>query len=213
MRGHIVGTRALHATVLAALLGGVSLGAQERMSPIPADKMTEAQRKSAAAFSAVRKTPPSGPFAVMLRVPELMDLTFQWREHVQFRNVLDQRQAEFVILIAARHWTQQYVWNSHEPPALKAGLKPEIIAAVKDGRRPEQMAEDETILYDLSSELLQNHSVSDPTYARALAKFGEPGIIEATSTAGYYSLLAMVMNTARTPVPAGAKPPLTPFPK
>jgi 4-carboxymuconolactone decarboxylase len=213
MRGRTVGTRAIRATVLAALMGSGTLAAQERMPPIAADKMNDAQRKSATAYSAVRKTPPGGPFAVMLRVPELMDLTFQWREHVQFRNVLDQRQAELVILIAARHWTQQYVWNSHEPPALKAGLKPEIVSAIKDGRRPEHMAEDETILYDLSTELLQNRSVSDPTYARALAKFGEPGIVEATSTAGYYSLLAMVMNTARTPVPAGAKPPLTPFPK
>lgn len=213
MRGRVVATRAVQAAVFTAFVGSVSLSAQERMPPIPADRMTDAQRKSAAGFSSVRKTPPGGPFAVMLRVPELMDLTFQWREHVQFRNVLDQRQAELVILIAARHWTQQYVWNSHEPPALKAGLQREIVAAIKDGRRPDQMAHDEAILYDLTTELLQNRSVSDSTYARALTAFGEPGIVEATSTAGYYSLLAMVMNTARTPVPAGATPPLTPFPK
>lgn len=35
------------------------------------------------------------------------------------------------------------------------------------------MAEDEEILYDLCTELLRNRSVSDPTYARAVAKFGE----------------------------------------
>ena len=68
------------------------------------------------------------------------------------------------------------------------------------------MPEDEAILYDLLTELLHNKRVSDPTYARALAKFGEPGIVEATSLAGYYAMLAMVMNTARTPVPAGATP-------
>ena len=200
--------------VVLALGTSVSLGAQVRMPPIPADKMTDAQKKAAADFAAVRKTDPTGPFAVMLRVPELMDLSFKWREHVQFRSVLEPRLTELAIIIAARHWTQQYEWNAHYPLALKAGLKPELIAAVEEGRRPSRMAEDEEILYDLCTELQQNRGVSDVTYARALAKFGEPGIIEAVSLQGYYSLLAMVMNTARTPLPAGAtRPPLAAFPR
>lgn len=214
MGAHLTRTRRAGIPVIGVLLlGGTIATAQERMLPIPAEKMTEAQKKSAAAFSAVRKSAPSGPFAVALRVPELMDLVFQWREHVQFRNVLNQRQAEMIILITARHWTQQYVWNSHEPPAVKAGLSPDIIAAIKDGRRPAQMADDEAILYDLCTELQLNRSVTDATFARALTAFGEPGIVEATATAGYYSTLAMMMNTARTPVPNGGHPPLVPFPK
>jgi 4-carboxymuconolactone decarboxylase len=199
--------------LLILVLGSsVNLGAQHRMPPIPADKMTDAQKNAAAEFAAVRKTDPTGPFAVMLRVPELMTLAFKWREHVQFRSVLDQRLTELAIIIAARHWTQEYEWNAHYPLALKAGLKPEIIAAVEEGRRPSRMAEDEEILYDFCTELQRNHGVSDATYARALAKFGEAGIVEAASLEGYYSLLAMVMNTARTPLPAGARPPLAAFP-
>jgi 4-carboxymuconolactone decarboxylase len=205
-------TRTMRLMVILALLSCAPLRAQDRMPPIPADKMTEAQKKTAAEFAASRNSAPTGPFAVMLRVPELMDLTFKWRQHVQFRSVLDQRQTELVILITARHWTQQYEWNAHYPLAIKAGLKPEIIAAVAEGRRPDHMADDETILYDLCTELQRNHAVSDTTYARALAKFGEAGIVEATSMAGYYALLAMVMNTARTPLPAGAKPALAAFP-
>jgi 4-carboxymuconolactone decarboxylase len=198
--------------LILALGSSVNLGAQARMPPIPADKMTDAQKKAAADFAAVRKTDPTGPFAVMLRVPELMTLAFKWREHVQFRSVLDQRLTELGILIAARHWTQEYEWNAHYPLASKAGLKPEIITAVEEGRRPSRMAADEEILYDLCTELLRTHGVSDATYARALATFGEAGIVEATSLQGYYMLLAMVMNTARTPLPAGARPPLAAFP-
>jgi 4-carboxymuconolactone decarboxylase len=205
-------TRTMGLMVILALLSCAPLRAQDRMPPIPADKMTEAQKKAATEFAAVRNSAPTGPFGVLLRVPELMDLGFRWRQHVQFRSALDQRQTEFVILMTARHWTQQYEWNAHYAAAIKAGLKPETLAAVAEGRRPEQMADDETILYDLCMELQRHHSVSDATYARALAKFGEAGIVEATSMAGYYTLLAMVMNTARTPLPAGAKPPLTAFP-
>ena len=212
MTGRYRTTRTIRLMVFLALVSCAPLRAQDRMPPIPADKMTEAQKKAAAEFAAARNSAPTGPFAVLLRVPELMDLGFRWRQHVQSRSALDQRLTEFVILMTARHWTQQYEWNAHHPAAIKAGLKPEIIAAVAEGRRPEHMAEDEAILYDLCMELQRHHSVSDATYARALAKFGEAGIVEATSMAGYYTLLAMVMNTARTPLPAGAKPPLAAFP-
>jgi 4-carboxymuconolactone decarboxylase len=92
-------------------------------------------------------------------------------------------------------------------------LSAAIIAAVADGRRPERMAGDEEILWDFCNELLHNKSVSDPMYARALAKFGEAGVVEAASLEGYYTYLSMVMNTARSPLPANAKPPLAPFPK
>src|SRR5262245_40050486 len=209
----MIGRHTASVAAIAALAGATVLSAQERLPPIPADRMTEAQKKVATDFEKARNSAPTGPFAVMLRVPELMDLSFKWREHVQFRSVLDQRLTELAIIIAARHWTQEYEWNAHYPLALKAGLKPELIAAIEEGRRPTRMAEDEEILYDLCTELQRNHSVSDATYARALAKFGEPGIVEAASLQGYYSLLAMVMNTARTPLPAGAaRPPLAAFP-
>jgi 4-carboxymuconolactone decarboxylase len=204
--------RALTGALILALGSHSGLRAQDRMPPIQAEKMTDAQRTAAAEFRAARNADPNGPFGVLLRVPDLMTLGFKWREHVQFRSALDQKLTEFSILIAARQWTQEYEWNAHYPAALKAGLKPDIVAAVAEGRRPAQMADDEAILYDFCTELHMNQSVSDATYARALAKFGESGIVEAASIEGYYTLLAMVMNVARTPLPAGAKPPLAQFP-
>lgn len=75
------------------------------------------------------------------------------------------------------------------------------------------MAEDEEILYDLCVELHRNQSVSDKISARALSKFGEEGIVEAATIEGYYTLLAMVMNTVRTPLPQGTTPPLAAFPQ
>jgi len=74
------------------------------------------------------------------------------------------------------------------------------------------MAEDEEALYDFCTELLQNRSVSDATYARAVAKFKEQGILDAIGLMGHYSLIGMVLNTARTPADPGA-PPLERFPR
>jgi 4-carboxymuconolactone decarboxylase len=205
-------TRIVQLSALAILLSCLDLRAQDRMPPLPANTMTEAQKKAAADYAALRDGAPRGPFGVMLRVPELMDLAFKWRQHVIASSAIEPRLTEFAILITARHWTQQYEWNGHYSAAIKSGLKPETIAAVAEGRRPAHMADDETAVYDLLTELQRNHSVSDATYARALAMFGEAGVVETTSLAGYYAMLAMVMNTARTPLPAGVKPALGAFP-
>jgi 4-carboxymuconolactone decarboxylase len=134
-------------------------------------------------------------------------------DYLRFKSSLPPRLSEFVILITAREWTQQYEWNAHHALALKGGLKPEIANAVAEGRRPENMADDEAALYDFCIELHRNRSVSDPTYARALAKFGEQGVVDAIGLTGWYTLVAMTLNTARTPLPAGAPPPLMAFPR
>jgi 4-carboxymuconolactone decarboxylase len=192
-----------------------AMAAQDRMPPIPADKQTAAQKKAIADYKDLRKADLTGPpWTVLLRVPDLIVPSLELRLHNQTaNNPLGARLTEFAILIAAREWTNNFEWNAHARLATAAGLSDAIIAAVADGRRPERMAEDEEIVWDFCNELLHNKSVSDPTYVRALAKFGEAGVVEAASLEGYYTYLSMVMNTARSPLPANVKPPLALFPK
>jgi 4-carboxymuconolactone decarboxylase len=201
---------AILVTILAA-----NAGAQDRLPPVPVDKQTAAQKKAIVDYKDLRKTDLTGPpWTVLLRVPDLVVPSLQLRQHNQTaNNPLGARLTEFAILIAAREWTNNFEWNAHSRAAATAGLNAAIITAVADGRRPERMAEDEEILWDFCNELLHNKSVSDPTYARALAKFGEAGVVEAASLEGYYTFLSMVMNTARSPLAAGAKPALALFPK
>ena len=187
--------------------------AQDRMPPLAADKLTDAQKKAIEEFKAARSAEVSGPFVPLLRSPEVMSRARAMGDYLRFRSVLPPRLSELVILLTAREWTQNYEWSAHEPAARKAGLKDDVIKAIADGRRPDHMAEDEEILYTLCDELRRNHSVSDATYARALAKFGEQGIIDAIGITGYYTMLSMVMNTARTPLAGGATPGLAPFPR
>jgi 4-carboxymuconolactone decarboxylase len=134
-------------------------------------------------------------------------------DYLRFKSALSPRLSEFVILLVSRRWTQQYEWNAHQPLALKAGLSADVVAAIAEGRRPNAMAADEDALYALVDEVHRNQSVSDATYAKAVASVGEQGVIDTLGLAGYYTLLAMVMNTARTPLPPGVVPPLAPLPR
>jgi 4-carboxymuconolactone decarboxylase len=208
--------RWLRETVLLACVLGAApqIYGQDRMVPIPPDKMTPAQKKAAAEYKAIRGSDPSGPpWAVINRVPDLLVPALQIRMHYINNSVLDQRLTEFAIFIAAREWTNNFEFNAHHAAGVKAGLKEDIIQAVAEGRRPIGMAEDEEIVYDLCTELNHNQSISDPTYARALAKFGEAGVVELAGIEGYYTFLAAIMNAARVTIPANAKPPLERFPR
>jgi 4-carboxymuconolactone decarboxylase len=202
---------ALIAYVLSVNLSSVA--AQDRMPPIPADKMTDAQKKAAAELIAGPRGQIVGPFIPLLRSPEFMSRLQKTGEYLRYNSKLPPRLSEFVILVTSRIWTQQFEWNTHESLALKAGVKREIIDAVGSGRRPEGMDADQEVVYDFLMELHHNQSVSDQTYSRAVTKFGEQGVIDLVGVTGYYTMLAMIMNVARTPLPPGDQLPLAPFPR
>ena len=201
------------AALAACCLLSVPAAAQDRMPPIPADKLTEAQKRAAETFAEGRGYQIRGPFVPLIRSPEVMLRAKAISDYLRFKNTLDQRLVEMLILITAREWTQQYVWNSHYPQALKAGLKREIADAIADGRRPTGMAEDEETAYDLAVEILRLKRVSDASYGRAVDRFGEQGVIDLLGVVGYYNFLAIVMNTTRTALPANAKEALRRYPE
>src|SRR5258705_3531972 len=196
----------------AAVFAARPAEAQDRMPPIPAEKMTAAQRAAVAEYKAARSVDISGPFIPLLRSPDVMNRARAMGDYLRYKSALPPRLSEFVILLTARRWTQQYEWNAHQPLALQGGLSADIVNAVAQGRRPERMAEDEEAVYTMWDELQKNQSVSDATYARAVAKLGDQGVIDALGITGYYTMIAMVMNTARTALPDGVKPPLHVFP-
>ena len=206
--------RQIIVSVLIGLAASTGARAQERMPPIPAEKMTDAQKKAVADYKALRGVDMTGPpWTVLLRVPAHIVPALQIRLHYLNNSALPARLTEFAILIAARRWTNNWEWNAHSTAAAAAGLKPEVMAAVAEGRRPDRMADDEAVVYDFSLELQDNQSVSDATYARALEKFGEPGIVEMASIQGYYTYLAMVMSAARVTTQPDTKPALERFPR
>ena len=183
----------------------------ERLPLIPPERMTEAQQRAAAEIASGPRGELRGPFIALLRSPELMTRVQRVGEYLRFQCPLDRRLMEFATLIAARFWSQSYEWQSHYQHAMKAGLRPAIADALAEGRRPPGMAEDEETVYELLTESLHNQCVSDATYARAVIRFGEAGVVDLVAVAGYYLMLAMVLNTARKALPPG-KQPLKPFP-
>ena len=198
------------AALLALTLATPALAA-DRLPTIAPDQYSPEQKQAAEAFLAARKTPVFGPFEPLMYSPEVMSQARAMGDYLRYKSLIGNTLSELVILITAREWTQDYEWYVHAPIAAKMGIKPETIAAIRDGRRPDGLSEDETIVYDFSVELHRNHRVSDATFARAEKRFGKPGIVDLSGVSAYYTLLAMQLNAVEYAMPAdGVKLPRFP---
>ena len=190
------------------LLAGSALALTgERMPEIPVDKMSPAQRSVADAIMSGPRKSMGGPFNAWLRSPELADRLQKVGEYIRFNTSLDKRVNEMAILMTAQAWGSQYEWYAHAPLALKAGLDPAVIAAIGAGKKPEQMKEDEAIVWEFTTQLRRDHDIDDATYAKALEKFGERGIIDLIGVNGYYDVVSMTLNVAHVRPPADAQLP------
>ena len=177
-----------------------------RLPPLPKDAYTDAQRAAHEDFMATRKVDFSGPWNVFIRSPELLTHAQRMGEYLRYRCSLSGRLSELAILLVARHWTQDYEWGAHRRHALAAGVAEDVIAAIREGRRPSGLADDEQAVWDFVTEILNTRRASDTTYATAASLFGEQGVIDLCGLVGYYQLLALTMNVARVAPPAGETP-------
>jgi 4-carboxymuconolactone decarboxylase len=175
--------------------------------------MTASQRKAVAEITAGPRGGLIGPFVAALRSPELMRRLQHLGEYLRFANALGPRLTEFLILLTARSWTQQFEWAVHAAIAAQCGLGKKKIAAIAAGRRPAALRKDEAAAYDFFKDLERRKTVRDSTYARALAALGEAGIVDMLALIGYYTTLAMILNVARTPLPPGSVPELDRLPR
>jgi 4-carboxymuconolactone decarboxylase len=198
----------LRVSAISIVLAGSALALTgERFAVIPLDKMTAAQRTVADAIMSGPRGRMSGPFNAWLRNPELADRLQKVGEYVRFNTSLDKRLNEMAILMTAQHWGTQYEWFAHAPLAIKAALDPAIVAAIGAGRKPDNMKDDEAIVWEFTTQLRRDHGIDDAIYAKAVEKFGEPGVMDLVAVNGYYDVVSMTLNVAHVAPPSGAELP------
>ena len=149
-----------------------------------------------------------GPFGVWLRNAELCENTLKLQEMFASRVKLERRLVQLMILVAARLATAQYAWFIHEPHALKAGVSPEIVEAIRERRTPKFSRDDECLVYDITLELNITGRLSETNYHRGMTLLGEQAMVELVSAIGFYAMVAMTLNAFEVSVP-GDKEPLT----
>ncbi len=147
-----------------------------------------------------------GPFAVFLQSPDYGDLAQKLGAFCRYNTSIPPHLSEFIILVLGRFWRSQYEFWIHAPIAQKAGVRSATIDALRTGRAP-KLNKEQRAVYDFIAELQRTKRVSDKTYARVHAMFGDAGMVEFVGILGYYTLVAMTLNVFRIPLPDGEKYP------
>jgi 4-carboxymuconolactone decarboxylase len=152
-----------------------------------------------------------GPFDVWVRSPEfaqrmVSDGTFIWG-----RTTLHRGLVELAICVTGRFWESNVEWVAHAQMARDNGIDQAVLDDVFARRRPIATASaDELLVYDVSVALHETHELPRPLFDRAVARFGERGLVEIIATIGFYTTVSMTLNAFNVDVGPGITPP---FPK
>jgi len=179
-----------------------------RFPRLTAEAMTPEQREVAAEIAAGPRGEVRGPFIALIHNPELARRLQKLGEHLRWEGKLPSSLKELAVLVTARRWSCQHEWLMHSKLAREAGLAGEIIDAISQGREPSNLTTDEAAVYAFCREAHATGRAGDAAFAAVTQRFGLDGALELLALNGYYTLMAMVLNTAGLPLPGDAAPPL-----
>ena len=180
----------------------------QRFPHLKPEEMSPAQREVAAEIAAGPRGEVRGPFIAWIHHPELARRLQALGEQLRWKAKLPPQLIELAVLICARRWSCQHEWFMHEKLAREAGLDSQILSSLAKGEKPERLSTDQAAVYDFCKDLHATGRASDAAFAAVKDRFGLEGALELVALSGYYSLMAMVLNTAGMPLPGNAAPPL-----
>jgi 4-carboxymuconolactone decarboxylase len=174
-----------------------------RLKLLSPGEMSEDQKQTYDESIAGKRGAPPAPMMAWLNSPEMARHATRLGGMLRFDTTFPAKLSEIAILVTARHWTSHYEWFAHKRLALKGGMDPRIIDAIRDRRTPEFDDPKGKIIYEVSKSLHEGHGVSQPLYDEAVKLVGERGITEIIGLCGYYTLVSMTLNTFEFGLPDG----------
>jgi 4-carboxymuconolactone decarboxylase len=152
----------------------------------------------------------SGPYSLLLHMPELAQRLESLRLYLRDEKSLPQKLQEIVMITVAREMDCAYIWYAHGAAARAAGVRGDIIDNIREKRALAGLAPDEQTAIDFTRELLRNRKVSQETFDRASAHFGQRGTLTLTNLIACYAQLAYNMNTYQLEAPKHPSEPALP---
>ena len=174
-----------------------------RVPAVTRESVPESQRS---AFDQVVErrggVPAGGPGSVLLNAPEVALRVGDLALFMRSETSLEPRIRELAMILAARENDCQYIWNAHAPPAREAGLRDDVVDALRDRSELSGLAPDEAAVIDYGREFFRTRRVSQATFDAALEQFGVLGLTELTNLLGCYAMLAFNVNAFGVELPA-----------
>lgn len=177
-----------------------------RIPPISEESLTDAQRRVYDKVVAGPRGTIIGPLRAVLHSPELADRWQSLGEYLRFNSCLPVALRELAIITVGRYWNSELEWLVHARLALEAGIANDVIESIRTASPPAFADAEQAYVYDFARELLQYGNATDDTYAAVRDRLGTVGIVELTAIIGYYTMVAMTLNTHEVPLPQWSTP-------
>jgi 4-carboxymuconolactone decarboxylase len=174
-----------------------------RMPELKPEDFDPETRKLGEEITKTRGGSIQGPWAHMLRNPELAKRAAHYSDYLRDGVSVPRKLGLLAIIMTARHWNAGFVWNAQSPQAKNAGISEAAVEAIRARKTPSFTDPAEKAVYELFSELYSKQGVSDATYAAAEKALGQTGVVEILNIAGFYGIVASVVRTTGvTPRPS-----------
>jgi 4-carboxymuconolactone decarboxylase len=176
------------------------------------DKLTSEQKKYVESILSGPRGDITGPLGVMMVSPQLGDLAQKAVAYARFAgregfSSVPPKLNELAILVVAKHWSAEYVWNAHHTAAVRFGITPEVVEAIRTGRRPATMEKDVEAVYNFATDFISKREVGDATLQATKSVLGgDRGVVDLVGTMGLYQISSMMVALDQTPLPSGTKP-------
>jgi 4-carboxymuconolactone decarboxylase len=152
-----------------------------------------------------------GPSGIQLYSPNTAEHTRALNRYLRFEAGFTPRVREIAILTTAREMDSQFEWVAHEPEALKEGIEPAVIDAIKHRKSVAGLDETDATVIELGRQIFRDHKVKPETFAKAKALFGPTKLVELVMLMGNYAGTAALLTAVDMQLHAGKKP-LLPIP-
>lgn len=170
----------------------------ERFPAIDLDHATPEQVRAAQEIASGPRGRVSGPFLTLLHAPEIARRLQKVGEYLRFDSSLPKTILECAIVTVGRHWACAYECRFHEPLAREAGVPEAVLKGLEAGADIPSFPPDYRAVIDFCRQALRTGTVDDDAFAAIRAAYGREGALELLTVCGYYSTLAMVLNTSGT---------------
>jgi len=181
------------------LIAPADLSPQQR--PVYEDMRTGIE-KNFQGFSTIAKGGAlMGPWNPWLHEPKFGKPIWELTKALSFSPSLPKPVREVAILVTGAKFRAAYEIYAHVMLAESRGLSDEKLATIVAGQRPNDLARDEAIAYDVASALVGHGVLPELTYRQAVQAFGEHGAAELIYLVGLYCLVSVTLNGFDVPVP------------
>jgi len=174
-----------------------------RLTLLSPGEMSPEQRETYDESIAGKRGAAPAPMMAWLNSPEMARHATRLGAVLRFDTIFPAKLSEIAILVTARHWNSHYEWFAHRRLALKGGMDPKIIDAIRDRRTPRFDEPRAQMIYDVARSLHEAHGLSQRLYEEAVNVLTLRGVVEIIGLCGYYTMVSMTLNTFEFGLPDG----------